>query len=205
MKSANDYLRTSLWYKEKITDPYQVIAEFFLSADLTEHRKCIKAALVGASGNHIWRKINPGDLLYDFKILESVINAAYIINKKKKKSSIIVKKEESFNPNLFCGRQTDFILWRHFPRNLSFKEYANPYLTFKRFFNYLSLAEWKQELNDLLEYALVETSMYEGGIYKDILSLYFHLIKLVEAAHLIDVRETNHIGGIPKNEINTAH
>jgi hypothetical protein len=204
MKSAHDYLRTSLWYKEKITDPYQVFAEFFLSADLTAHRKCIKDALRAASGKHIWRKINPGDLLYDFKMIESVINAAYVINKEKKKSPIIITKENSFNPNLFCGWQADFILWRHFSRILSFKEYANPYLIFKRFFKYLSLAEWKRELNDLLEYALVETSMYEAGIYKDVLSLYFHLIKLVEAAHLIDVREINHIGGIPKNRIKTA-
>lgn len=63
----------------------------------------------------------------------------------------------------------------------------------------MSLPKWKQELQDLLEYALVETSLSEAGIEKDMLSLYLHLTKLVEAAHLIDVRETTHIGGHLKN------
>ncbi|WP_278248442.1 hypothetical protein [Niastella populi] len=40
---------------------------------------------------------------------------------------------------------------------------------------------------------------------KDMLSLYFHLCKLVEAAHLIDVRENNHIGGIPKIRVKITH
>jgi hypothetical protein len=196
MKSAKNYLQTSLWYKEKITDPYQVIAEFFCSAGLTVYRKCIKDSLKAASGNHIWRKYNPGDLLYEFKMLESVINAAYLINKENKKSPIKIEKEGSFNPNLFCGWHVDSTQWDYFPRVLSFKEYVNPYLTFKRFFKYLSLPKWKQELQDLLEYALVETSLAEAGIEKDMLSLYLHLTKLIEAAHLIDVRETTHIGGI---------
>ena len=199
MKAAKDYLQTSLWYKEKITDPYQVIAEFFCSAGLTAYRKCIKAALGAASGKHIWRKYNPGDLLYEFKMIESVINAAYLINKENKTSPLIIKKESSFNPNLFCGWHVDSTQWDYFPRVLSFKEYVNPYLTFKRFFKYLSLPKWKQELQDLLEYALVETSLAEAGIEKDMLSLYLHLTKLIEAAHLIDVRETTHIRGHLKN------
>ena len=199
MKAVKDYLQTSLWYKEKITDPNQVIAEFFCSAGLTAYRKCIKDALRAASGKHIWRKYNPGDLLYEFKMLESVINATYLINKENKTSPLIIKKESSFNPSLFCGWHVDSTQWDYFPRVLSFKEYVNPYLTFKRFFKYLSLPQWKQELQDLLEYALVETSLSEAGIEKDMLSFYLHLTKLVEAAHLIDVREITHIGGHLKN------
>jgi len=205
MKSANDYLRTSLWYKEKITDPYQVIAEFFCSTHLTAYRKCIKDALKAAAGKFIWRKYNPGDLLYDFKMIESVINAAYLINKENKTSPLTISKESSFNPNLFCGWHADSTQWDYFPRALSFKEFSNPYLTFKRFFKYLSLPKWKLELQDLLDYALVETSLSEAGIEKDMLSLYFHLSKLIEAAHLIDVREISHIDGIPKNRIKAAH
>jgi hypothetical protein len=199
MKAAKDYLQTSLWYKEKITDPYQVIADFFCSAGLSAYRKCIKDVLKAACGKHIWRKYNPGDLLYEFKMIESIVNAAYLINKENKTSPLIIKKESSFNPNLFCGWHVDSTQWDYFPRVLSFKEYANPYLTFKRFFKYLTLPKWKQELQDLLEYALVETSLAEAGMEKDMLSLYLHLTKLIEAAHLIDVRETTHIGGHLKN------
>jgi hypothetical protein len=37
--------------------------------------------------------------------------------------------------------------------------------------------------------------MSEAGKDFDTLPIYFHLTKLVEAVHLIDVREINHIGG----------
>jgi hypothetical protein len=205
MKSANDYLQTSLWYKEKISDPYQVIAEFFFSADIIYYRKCIKYVLRAATSSRIWRKHNPGDLLHDFKMMESVINAAYLMNKANKTFPLDIKKESSFDPNLFCGWHTKFTQWDYFPRVLSFKEYVNPYLTFKRFFKFLSLQAWKLELQDLLEYSLVTTSLTQAGIEKDMLPLYFHLSKLVEAAHLIDVREINHIGGIVKNKMKLTH
>lgn len=201
MKKDNEYLKTSLWYKETITDPYQVIAEFFTAADIASYRKCIRDVLKAACSNHIWKKENPGELLYEFQKLESIINAAYLLNKEKKKSPLNIRKDNLFNPNLYCGWQGNSTEWDFFPRLLSFKEYSNPYLTFKRFFKYLPLSDWKQELKDLMEYALVQTSFSEAGIEKDILSMYFHLTKLVEAAHLIDVREINHIGGHIKNRI----
>jgi hypothetical protein len=72
MKSANDYLESSLWYKEPITDPNQVIAEFFTAACLKDYRKRIKAVLKAASEKHVWPKKNPGALLYYFKMIESV-------------------------------------------------------------------------------------------------------------------------------------
>jgi len=90
----------------------------------------------------------------------------------------------------------------YFPRMLSLKEYSDPYVVFKRFFKFLSLAEWKRELNDILEYALVTTSFWDAGIEANSLSIFIHLTKLVEAVHLIDVREINHIGGNIKNKQN---
>jgi len=85
---------------------------------------------------------------------------------------------------------------------LSLKEYSDPYVVFKRFFKFLSLAEWKRELNDILEYALVTTSFWDAGIEANSLSIFIHLTKLVEAVQLIDVREINHIGGNIKNKQN---
>jgi hypothetical protein len=205
MKSANDYLETSLWFKEVITDPYQVIAEFFTAAALKDYRKRIKAVLKAASGKQIWPKKNPGALLYYFKMIESIINAAWLINKENKTSPLLINNENSFNPNLFCSWHADSTQWDFFPKALSFKEYVDPYIVFKRFFKYLALSAWKVELQDLLEYALVETSLHEAGMKKDLLSLYFHLCKLVEAAHLIDVRENHQIGGIPKNRVKITH
>jgi len=199
MKQQPEYLATSLWYKEEIHDPYQTIAEFFSAADVVSHKKTIKAAIGAALSDHICNKKNPGDLLYYFKLLESVVNAAYLLNQEKKKSPLRIGKDNAFNPNLFCGWHAGMTEWDYFPRMLSFKEYNDPYVVFKRFFKFLSLAEWKREFNDKLEYVLVTTSFWDAGIVANSLSIFIHLTKLIEAVHLIDVREINHIGGNIKN------
>jgi len=199
MKRHDDYLASSIWYREVINSPYQVIAEFFDAADIVSHRKSIEDALNAACSDDIWSKTNPGDLLFHFKLIESIINAAYLINKGKMKSPLSIGKENAFNPNLYCGWHAGLTAWDFFPRMLSFEEYRNPYLVFRRFFKYLPLPEWKRELDDIVEFALVKTSLSEIGIDIDTLRIYFHLTKLIEAAHLMDVRKVSHIGGTIKN------
>jgi hypothetical protein len=195
----HEYLETSIWYREEINDPYQVIAEIFSAADIASHRKRIREVLKAACSDHIWRKDNPGDLLYDFKLIESVINAAYLIKKEKKKSPLDIATYDLLNKNLYSdGSDND---WNCFPRSLSKKEYINPYRVFKSFFKYQKLEKWKEELQEILNYALVNMSLSEAGIEMDILSIYIHLTKLIEAAHLIDVREITHVGGHIKNRI----
>jgi hypothetical protein len=78
MKQEHDYIDTSIWYKNEITDPYQTIAEFFTAADLAYYRRTIKGALNAACSDKVWNKTSPGDLLWFFEKLESVINAAYL-------------------------------------------------------------------------------------------------------------------------------
>ena len=199
MKQDNEYLETSLWFKEEIVDPYQTLAEFFMANDIADYRKVNKSMLLAASSNKIYRRTSPGDLLLHFELLESAINAAFVINQERKKSPIIIQPSDIFNKNLYCGWYSYLTEWDYFPRTLSLKEYINPYLVFKSFFKYQTLSEWKDDLRNILEYALAKDSMYEGSIKMDVLSAYFQLTKLMEAAHLIDVRETTHIGGIIKN------
>lgn len=180
----HDYLESSIWFREKIKDPYQILAELFSVADLPTHRKTIKDLVQAASTSRIWRRENPGDLLHYIKLYESVIDAAYLINKDKRKTEII-------NPKLEMGWDSGSSGWDSFPRHLSFKEFSNPYLVFKRFFKYLPLYQWKKELRYLLDYALTRPSLFEAGIEMDTLSTYIHLTKLIEAAHLIDIHEIN--------------
>lgn len=199
MGKHDDYLSTSLWYREEIKDPYQVIAEFFSGDSIAGYRKTIKDVLISISKDELYRKDRPGDLLYEFKMIESVMNAAYLINEDKKKSPIEVRSHDLLNKSLYCGRQTYLTEWDYFPRSLSMKEYVNPYLAFKRFFRYQKLEEWKKDMQEILEYALTDMSFFEAGLTFDVLSIYVHLTKLLEAAHLVDVREVTHVGGYIKN------
>lgn len=194
-EQQHDYLATSCWYKEIITDPYQVIAELFTFADIAFYRKLIKGVVSFTYRSNIYRKDDPGSLLYEFKMLESAINAAYLINKQKKESPIEVDGYNLLNKNLYCGRHVSNE-WDYFPRSLSVKEYKNPYLVFKNFFKYQKLDKWKKDLQEVLEYSLYK---YTDGLELELLDIYFHLTKLIEAAHLIDVREITHVGGRIKN------
>jgi len=205
MKQEHNYLDSSIWYKEEIKDPYQTFAEYFSAADLVSHKKTVKEALNAASSDHIWGKRNPGDLLFSLGQLESIINAAFIINKEKKKSPLFIENDSLIDPNLFRGWIGGVTDWDYFPRMLSLKEYKDPYAAFKRFFKFQTLEEWKTDLQTISEYALVKTSLFEACIGIDTLSIYIHLTKLIEAAHLIDVRENTHIGGHIKNRLGVKH
>lgn len=134
-------------------------------------------------------------------LFESIINAAYLINLQKRKSPLEISNYDLFNPNLFRGWGRDTTDWEFIPHSLSLKEYSNPYVVFKRFFKFKELAKWKSDLRDILNYALTKESLYEAAVYIDCLSIYLHLMKLIEAAHLIDVREIYHIGGMMKHRI----
>lgn len=183
----HDYLETSLWYREKIKNPYEVIAASFAAADVAVYRKIIKQLLNAAHSNHSWKKGSVGDLLHYVTLLESLINAAYLITKAQKKSTLCIPANDLFNPALYCN--TNGNNWNCFPRSLSAKECIDPYITFKQFFTYLPLPKWKKELGCVLDYALSNMSLYEAGININLLMLYLHLTKLAEAAHLINVRE----------------
>jgi len=201
MKNEHDYIKTSIWYKDEITDPNQIIAEFFSAADLAANRKIIHSLLLAANSTKIYNKDAPGDLLFHMRLFESLIDAAYLINQEKRKSPLEISKYELFNPNLFRGWGRDTSDWDFIPHSLSLKEYTNPYVAFKRFFKFKELPKWKNDLQEILNYALGKDSLFEAGIYIDCLSIYLHLTKLIEAVHLIDVRGIYHIGGMIKNRM----
>jgi hypothetical protein len=60
------------------------------------------------------------------------------------------------------------------------------------------------ELDDLKRFALSKESFSDASIEFDALSIYMHLTKLIEAAHLIDVREVTHIDGRIKNKFKSS-
>lgn len=188
MKHA--YLISSCWYKEKITDPYRVINVAFDLSSIAFYRKTIKGMLAAACSTKIFRKDNPGELLFDLEMIESVINAAYVITKEKKESPLYSYAGNLFDPHLYCGRDPNLTEWKYFPRALSKKEYINPYLVFKRFFKFQSLKAWKEALREVLDCALTTTTHVDNGVRMDLVSMCTHLTKLMEAAHLIDLRRT---------------
>ena len=159
-------------------DPRQIIRDFFIYSDLAFYRKTIRQVVRVASSHRIWTKSEPGELVDEFKLLESVINAAYILNKKGKREFPKVA------PVAGAESRQDFI-----PRFLTGKEYGNPYRVFRRFFAFRSLAGWKEVMQALLDHCIRSSSIMEEEHKEvDIIGLYVYLTKLVEAAYLIELR-----------------
>ena len=201
MQEQYDYLKSSFWCKEEIIDPYQTIALIFDEANVSIYRNNIKNILRTTHSYRRWKEHPLNNPFFTFEKLELMMNAAYLINKESKHSPLNISMSDIFNPNLYYGWHANYTAWDYFPKMLSFEEYVNPYLTIKRFFNYKNLWDWKKLLKTLSNYALSSQRITNNTDDFDYISIYHYLVKLLEAVHLIDVREVNHIDGMIKNRI----
>ena len=194
-KSSKDEFDTQCWNYSEISDPYQVFAEAFAHSEMFHFRSMIKKILHYAEADEIYKKKSPCDVLLYMKIIRSVIKAAHFL-KEKKKGPIEVTEHDIFNKNYYCSHFKSSTEWEDFPRFVSMKEFCNPYKVFRKFFNYQPLDQWLRDWEEAVDCALSQSS---GGMELDRIATYTHLLKLVEAAHLINLREVNHIGGTLKN------
>jgi hypothetical protein len=83
----------------------------------------------------------------------------------------------------------------YFPRSLNQKDYINPYKVFSKFFRFHSLNEWKKELRNISHLALSNYDVEDSGEVINTLGYKKRLDKLVDACHLINVREFEWSGG----------
>jgi len=194
-ESSKDLFETECWLYKVISDPYQVFAEAFSTAGIDFLRSFIKKILHYAEANEIYRKKSPCDVLLFMRVIRSLIQAADSL-KEIKKGPIIVSEGDAFNKKYYRSHYVSSNEWEEFPRFLSVKEFCNPYKVFKRFFKYQDLDAWVHDLEETVDCAL---SKYNGELGLEMIAIYSHLVKLTEAAHLINVREVTHIGGMLKN------
>jgi len=194
MKNQNDILETKCWLYKIVTDPYQIFAESFTHAGVAHFRHVIKKLLYYAEADKLYQEKPPCDVLLYMKIIRSQIRSAYIL--KEKKSPIVVPEEGTVQKKYYCSHYQPLDEWSEFPRFLSRKEFCKPYLVFKQFFKYRPLKKWVEDIEEITDCAL---SRFRGELHPDMLNIYTHLAKLVESAHLINVREVTHVGGHLKN------
>jgi hypothetical protein len=102
------------------------------------------------------------------------------------------------NPGYYRSLYANSGEWSDLPRCLSKKEFGDPYRAFRQFFAFLPLQQWIQHWEKLVGSAM---SRSRGGHSINIMAAYFLLVKLLEAVHLVDVREVNHVGGVLKDRL----
>ncbi|MGN6196701.1 MAG: hypothetical protein ACTHOB_17305 [Ginsengibacter sp.] len=194
-EELKDIFDTQCWLYKVINDPYQVFAEAFSTAGLDSYRRFIKKILHYAEANEMYSEEPPCDVLLLMKIIRSLIKASDSL-KEIKKGPVVVHEGDAFNKKYYRSHYVSSNEWEEFPRFLSVKEFCNPYKVFRKFFRYQPCGEWIHDLEETVDCAL---SNNNGELGLEMIAIYTHLVKLTEAAHLINVREITHIGGILKN------
>jgi hypothetical protein len=195
-----DVFETKCWEYKVINDPYQVFAECFCFGDISSFRKAIRQVLLFATRSKVYNE-EPAALLAKFNAVISVILAANKINGDKRSGSLKLTLKKFSDKRLYARPFSICPEWEYMPKTLTIKEYQDPYRVFRKFFKYQVVEKWREDIVLVLDYAL--------GAYKDscdlnLLQIYFHLTKLMEAAHIIDVREVTHVDGYLKPSMQEA-
>ena len=137
-----------------------------------------------------------------------MLAALTIHRTEKKRPAALVTLAPNEQPSLtaygqYCGWHYQSDPWFFFPRSLSRREYADPYGVFKQVATRGGRKRWRFRLQELQFHALSTASVNENeDVDLDALRLYLLLSKLIEAAHLIEVRAIGEIGGEPRHKWN---
>jgi hypothetical protein len=186
---------------DEINDPREVIHEYFNAFDMTDARKRLIRWINSTCKEKPYKQSASG-LLFLYEKTLSLTEAVHLVNQMDNtdRKAIITQNEgepeiNPMMPHLYCAwfggepAPAPLEAWEAFPRSLTYKEFLNPYLVFGKFFSFLSLGKWRQVLEGLFSMALSRSSFLDDGLDFDILGIKKHLEKLIDAAHLIDIRE----------------
>lgn len=186
----------------EMANPHLVIHSFFREYDLPGARKYISGWMNAVYSKTRWIKKNPANLLHFTERLFRLIEAGWLIDQmdnSKRSANLLLQynteKIELMNPRLYCKSIHKENPWDYFPRSLSQKNYINPYKVFSKFFRFHTLHQWKTELHTILHLALSDHGIEHSGESINILECKKGLDRLVDACHLIDVREFERSNG----------
>jgi hypothetical protein len=181
-------------------DPFCTIEDFFSALSLPDYRKYILSMLKAAGSRYCWREEDPGSLLYFQQKMTDLMKAAHSLAKTGGNSRPGFERarlvpdlldRETLDPSLYSDKRAGNSAWSLFPRFLSGREFIDPYRAFRTFFAKKSIKTWKKDLKEIIFYALSPHDSKEDLMDFDFLRINLSLQKLVEAAHLIWIREIN--------------
>ncbi|HEV7329722.1 MAG TPA: hypothetical protein VGN63_01680 [Flavisolibacter sp.] len=183
-------------------DAYTAIANFFSCYGLAAARHDLRKLAKAAAGTRSTR-ISPANVIWYFENVETLQKAACTIHQSgfQRQAAILTLPGDGI-PDLrqfahYCGWQRGYTPWHFLPRFLGPKEFANPYWVFRKLATYATEEKWSRIFRELRDYAFFDTGFaeYDGG--ENILEIFLLLNKLLEAAHLVEVRVITEVDGQP--------
>lgn len=194
-KGHKDRFQTYCWNRRIIKDPYQVIANFFCLDDINSFRILIRKFLLLACKYEKLDRKDLSNFLLDIRGLKSLIMATnqIVCNIDSHKLQIGLSQFNDYK--LYATSFSECPEWEELPKFLNDKEFLNPYKAIQQFFKFQKKDKWLRDLDELLDFVF---DPYYDKTEIELLPVYLSLTALVEASHLIYIREIFHINGSPK-------
>lgn len=183
-------------YEDKDTAyAYRVIHDFFDASGFTRAVVFMECILHTASARYSWKKGDPYNVVYFLQKLTQLAKAAYVIDAPYaiRMDAITTPPEKNGPPDLSITENyfTGHIhgdAWSSLPRNLTAKQYHDPYKAISKFCKYTTSDEWDRIFSELAEYALSRYTPEEMLYPYNLLTVRKRLLQLLEACHLVRVR-----------------
>jgi len=187
---------------EEAFNPHTVISNYFDCASLPVHRLGIQELVLSATTEDEESARPLRISWFIIKQTEKLLEAAYLLQRDKSvletnKAKIKPEKLDGspMEPALHCRSRAMDRPWDYMPKHLKDDEFINPYVAFDAAFKFATLPGWRKVFSELKEYARMRHSIYDMGGDFDVLQVLSLLHRVIEAAHLIEVRENNRTVG----------
>jgi hypothetical protein len=170
----------------EIQHPLTVIKEFYYRDWPDGHFEDLKKwrYFVINDKNFHDERFGPGELLGTYEANLKLLEALHLLYMENRDAGCSIKIDEK---RLNEERQQ----WYWYPENLSPKELADPYFAIKRVFKKIKPQQFRDYLNDWLNFALSTSAVDETMSTSEILLVYKSVKKLYSAAWLIRQREAD--------------
>lgn len=174
---------------------FSTLQDFFDSFSMAESIRLIEAIFKAGTNGKAWTKGAPSDLLYFSEQLQSLANAIYDLE------ALLVHDEdyilEKLTPtkNIESLKSARYIAsshysnaWNCFPRHLTLLQLGDPTIVLRKFVAFISKERCGTMIRDIVFFALSKDTMDEEYPAHKILRISKHLLRAVEACHLLYVR-----------------
>lgn len=145
----------------------QLMETFFQFNELDVSKERLSNIMNYAVKRNSWINEDPAVIFEFCRSMRSLIRAGYLIMLKERKWTVDTKTEKI----------SPWVLGL-----LSEKEYRNPLLVFKKAFREYTLKEFDYFMSGIVYFSM---GVYENLPERNIVMPYIHLIKMLDAAHLI--------------------
>lgn len=170
MKNNKISLETYSWSSQDIEDPFELLDTFFEYANLDYYKETLDQALLYTNKLEIYKIENPGQSFVFYTSLRSFVRCCSLLQFKDKNWKI--KKPSKYLSCLCQG-------------SLTFEEFQNPFIVFKKAFAEITLEKYEFFLCEIVHLSL---SPYAEEFEYDLITPYVHLTKMLDASRLIHER-----------------